>query len=185
MSAPSRCPCGWGGGGLQLTPGWQVGAIGVGSCHGPWASARGKLPAPLLRLRGEALVFLLGPRPAFVSCFGGAFFLRTESGGGGSSASELRAAGVGPVTLCQSPGLRLSLGRILSRELDGPVGLCLPLAAGASPFCPACSCSAAKPVWGLRAVSVRLSPSVPSLRCPVERAVPWGVRRPLRDPTPC
>lgn len=178
-------PVAGGGGGLQLAPGRWAGAIGVGSCHGPWASARGQLPAPLLGLRGEALVFLLGPQPVFVSCFGGAFFLRTESGGGGSSASELRAAGVGPVTLRQSPGLRLSLGRTLSRELDGPVGLCLPLAARTSPSCLACSCSAAKPVWGLHAVSVQLSPRVPSLRCPMERAVPWGVRRPLRDPAPC
>lgn len=107
--------------------------------------------------------------------------MRTELGGGGSSASELRAAGVGPVTLRQSPGLRLSLGHTLSRELDGPVGLRLPLAARTSP----CSCSEAKPVWGLHVVSVRLSPRVPSLRCPMERAVPWGVRRPLRDPASC
>ena len=66
-------------------------------------------------------------------------------------------AGVGPVTLREFPGLRLSLGRVLGGEPDGPAGLWLPLAARL----PASALPAAALQPGLSGICTRLAYGCP------------------------
>lgn len=157
--SPSECP-------VQV-PLW-LGGRGSAAVppEGGWELLVLGLPWGLGRLYRASCPRLCSSPEAGSRClsflFLGCFLFENRVGGGVSSVSELRVARVGPMTCPQAACWEGSWTALR-----------------------ACSCSAAKPVWGLHAVSVRLSPRVPSLMCPLEWAVPQGVGRPLRDSAPC